>query len=248
MRALILGVGDAFTTTGFGSGVLLEGPGGYLMVDCADLIHRALAEASKKSGWNVDATQIHDVVLTHLHGDHCNGLESFGFKRYAERLRGESTIIPRLWTHPGAAERVWERLAPAMDAPLTQGGPRATLADFFELHTFDPDHPAEIAGLTVACRYTVHPVPTVGLMISNGRSTLGLSGDTKFDPEHVQWLSRADVIIHEANYSPLHTGVNVLNELPREIRDKLILTHTEDAFDPTSTDIPLLYEGQVLEF
>ncbi len=246
MRVLILGVGDAFTTTGFGSGALIEAPQGYAMVDCGDLIHRALAEATTKAGWSVDSTQIHDVVLTHLHGDHCNGLESFGFKRYAERVRHESSTIPRLWTHPGAAERLWERLAPAMDAPLEAGGEKARLEDFYKLHLFDPSKPAQIAGLTVECRYTVHPVPTVGLMITDGSWTLGISGDTKYEPAHIEWLSRADIIIHEANYSPLHTGVEVLNELPGELRRKLRLTHTEDGFDPASTDIPLLKAGDVL--
>lgn len=247
MRVLILGVGDAFTTRSFGTGAIIEAPEGYVLVDCTDLIHRAIREAAAAAGWDIDSTRIHDVVLTHLHGDHCNGLESFGFKRYAERLRGESNILPRLWTHPGAAERLWERLAPAMDAPLSNGGQRATLGDFYDLHLFDPQHPARVAGLTIECRYTVHPVPTVGLLISDGAKTLGISGDTKFDPAHIEWLSRADLIIHEANYSPIHTGIGTLNGLPDDLRRKMRLTHTEDGFDPASTDIPLLKQGEVLE-
>lgn len=247
MRVLILGVGDAFTTRSFGTGAIIEAPEGDVLIDCSDLVHRAIREAAHESGWDVDSTRIHDIILTHLHGDHCNGLESFGFKRYAERLRGEATVVPRLWTHPGAASRVWERLAPAMDAPLTEGGPKATLEDFYELRVFDPQHPAHVAGLTVECRYTVHPVPTIGLLISDGTKTLGISGDTTFEPAHIEWLSRADLIIHEANYSPIHTGIASLNALPEPLRRKMRLTHTEDSFDPASTTIPLLKEGEVLE-
>lgn len=247
MRVLILGVGDAFTSKGFGSGAIIKAPEGYVLIDCTDLIHRAIREAADAAGWDVDATRIHDIVLTHLHGDHCNGLESFGFKRYAERVRHEAETLPRVWTHPRAAERLWDRLAPAMDAPLVTGGTPAELGDFFDLHTFSPEEPAKVAGLTVECRYTIHPIPTIGLLISDGEKTLGISGDTKFDPAHIEWLDRADLIIHEANYSPLHTGVEVLNELPQHIREKMYLTHTEDGFDPRTSRIPLLHAGQELE-
>ena len=44
MRALILGVGDAFTGRHFGSSALLEGPSGYVLLDCPDLVHRAIRE------------------------------------------------------------------------------------------------------------------------------------------------------------------------------------------------------------
>ena len=79
MRMLVLGVGDAFTRLHFGTSALLEGPEGFVLLDCPDLVHRALHEASAKAGWDVDVMSISDILLTHLHGDHCNGLESFGF-------------------------------------------------------------------------------------------------------------------------------------------------------------------------
>jgi ribonuclease BN (tRNA processing enzyme) len=246
MRVLVLGVGDAFTTRGYGSCFLIDGPEGFVLIDCTDLIHRALREAADVAGWTVDSKAIHHILLTHLHGDHCNGLESFGFKGFAERIRGEATVTPTIHTHPGAAARVWERLAPAMDAPLTPGGKPAGLEDFFRLRTFEVGAPFPVAGLTVRARRTHHPIPTVGLLISDGRWTLGVSGDTIFDPEHIAWLDQADVIIHEANYSPLHTQVDPLNNLPARIRTKMRLTHTEDAFDRGSTKIPLLKQGEVV--
>ncbi len=73
MRVLILGVGDAFTKIHFGSSALVAGPDGYLLIDCPDLVHRAIHEANRRAGWDVDASKIHDVLITHLHGDHCNG-------------------------------------------------------------------------------------------------------------------------------------------------------------------------------
>lgn len=247
MRALILGIGDAFTNRSFGTSAVIEGPDGYLLLDCPDLIHRAIREASEIAGWKIDVNTIDDVLLTHLHGDHCNGLESFGFARLVSRLKGINPLVPRLHTHPSAAARVWERLAPAMDPPITRGGRRSTLEDFYTLRSVEPGTTSTIAGLSVQCRYTIHPVPTIGLKISHGGRTLGWSGDTCFEPAHIEWLSDADIIVHEANMGPAHTQIEMLNTLPDSIRRKMRITHIVDDFKPSSTDMRVLQEGEVLE-
>ncbi|MDX2116446.1 MAG: MBL fold metallo-hydrolase [Planctomycetota bacterium] len=248
MRALILGIGDAFTSRGFGTSALIEGPEGYFLLDCPDLIHRAIREACATSGWMVDHNQIPDVLITHLHGDHVNGLESYGWARLVARLRGQSKELPRVHTHPAAAARLWERLAPAMDPPLTRGGRTSVLSDFFDVRTVEPGKPARIAGLTVECRYTIHPVPTIGLKISDGARTLGWSGDTCFEQAHIDWLSDADVIVHEANLGPAHTQIELLNALPAAVRRKMRITHVIDEYDRSSSDIQPLQEGEVIEF
>lgn len=248
MRALILGIGDAFTNRGFGTSAVVEGPGGHFLLDCPDLIHRAIREACETSGWAVDYKSLDDVLITHLHGDHVNGLESFGWARLVDRLRGISKTMPRIHTHPAAAARLWERLAPAMDPPLTKGGRKSTLEDFFEVHTFEPGKPTTIAGLTIESRYTIHPVPTIGLRISDGAKTLAWSGDTCFEQAHIDWLCSADVIVHEANLGPAHTQIELLNALPTNMRRKMRITHVIDGFDCATTDIRVLKEGEILEF
>lgn len=241
MRALILGVGDAFTARSFGSSAVIEAPAGYVLLDCPDLIHRALREAREKSGWAVDRTKITDILLTHLHGDHCNGLESLGFAR---RDLHPDLPRPRLHTWPKVGDRVWERLAPAMDA----GGER-TLDDYYDLRTFEADETTEhkVAGLTVRARPTRHPIPTIGFLISDGRRTLGWSSDTPFEQAHIDFLSRADLIVHESNVGPPHTPIEDLNALPAELRAKMRLIHLPDDFDRSRTDIGMLEPGQVLE-
>ncbi len=105
MRVLILGVGDAFTRRYFGSSALIEAPGGYVLLDCPDAIHRCLHEATSRAGWSADASSIDDILLTHLHGDHCNGLESFGFAR---RILNQGAETPA----PAAPCRAFTRAAP----------------------------------------------------------------------------------------------------------------------------------------
>ena len=72
MRAVILGVGDAFTRLHFGSSALLDGPDGFVLLDCPDLVHRAIREATARVGWRVDASAIDDIIITHLHDAICN--------------------------------------------------------------------------------------------------------------------------------------------------------------------------------
>jgi ribonuclease BN (tRNA processing enzyme) len=245
MRVLILGVSDAFTRRGFGSSALIETAGRYVLLDCPDPIHRVLREATARAGWSVDVSRIDDILLTHLHGDHCNGLESFGFARMIGRSRNPGASVPRIFTNRPASERLWERLAPAMEHQAWLDRP-ARLEDYFDLRPLDPGPEVKVSGLRVRCRMTEHPVPTSGFLISDGTWTLGWSGDTPFERAHVDWLDEADLIVHESARGPVHTPIDALNALPPSIRARLRLVHLPDDFDASLTDIRPLRAGEVL--
>jgi ribonuclease BN (tRNA processing enzyme) len=254
MRMIILGIGDAFTRLHFGASAVVQAPTGrHILIDCPDLIHRALHCMSQRAGIAVSVREIDDIILTHLHGDHCNGLESFGFYRRIMRMRGESVTIPRLHVSQPVAQRLWERLAPAMDASMNfpahsdQGSRPSRLDDYFDVRILDPGSASSAAGLMVRCRPTRHPVPTIGLKISDGRSTIGWSADTPFEADHVEWLSEADVIVHESNLGSSHTSIESLNQLPVDLRRKMRLIHLADDFDRSCTDIRILEEGEIVE-
>ena len=246
MQLLILGIGDAFTARYFSSSALVKGPQGHVLIDCPDLIHRVLRFGSAMSGWNVDAFAVDDIILTHLHGDHCNGLESFGFLRLIRRLEEPEHPRPRLHATQPVVDRLWARLAPAMDAPMGPEDRPSELADYYDVHVLDPEQEATIAGMQVRCRITRHPIPTIGLRLSDGRNTLGWSGDTPFDPEHIDWLSEVDLIVHECNLGSTHTPIDDLNALPTNLRKKMRLIHLPDDFEDRSSDIRPLVEGEVL--
>lgn len=253
MRILILGIGDAFTRRHFGSSAVIatrSDAGGdstrFVLIDCPDLIHRALHEASVKADWTLDASRIDDVILTHLHGDHCNGLESFGFFRRILRMRDARFARPRLHVLQAVADRLWQRLAPAMEPPMGESRP-STLEDYFDVRILSPGMMHEVAGLHVRCRVTKHPVPTIGLVVVDDQGTLGWSGDTPFEQAHIDWLGGADVIVHESNLGPAHTPIESLNALPASLRARMRLIHLQDDFDPRSTDIGILREGAVVE-
>jgi len=77
----------------------------------------------------------------------------------ASPLRDPHAIRPRLHLTPQAAARVWEKLAPAMDAPMGDDRP-STLEDYFDIHIIKPNVPVSIAGLDIihACRGGWHEI------------------------------------------------------------------------------------------
>ncbi len=240
MEVVILGTGDAFAAERAGSSALVVGPAGQLLIDAPDAIMRVLAQASASSGIAIGPGTFDDILITHIHGDHVNGLEAIGFWRWLER-RQHGRPLPRLHTIPEVAARLWERLAPAMDQSGT-----ATLADYFEVHILSKDGVAKIAGLEVRHRMGVHSVPVCGFLISDGKRTFGWSGDTAWVPEHLAWLSQADFFVHETSAPPTHTPLEHLNALPPAVRSKMALVHIPDGFDPGATGIHVLVDGERL--
>lgn len=245
LRVVIIGTGSALSTRHFGSSAVIVSGSSPILIDCPDSVLRALAQGSRSSGVTIDPLCIQDILITHLHGDHANGLEAMGWLHWIARQgtrAADSRGAPRIHAIAPVAARLWERLAPAMD----QNG-SATLADYFSVKIIDPSTPAIVAGLQVEVRPAEHLIPGCGFRISQGGATLGWSGDTRFDPAHIDWLSSADLIVHETTESRVHTPIACLNALAPALRRKMRLIHMEDLFDQAVTDIAALHEGEVLE-
>lgn len=242
LRIVIIGSGDAFSARHYGSSAVALAPAGHVLIDCPDPIHRAIREASEASGIPIDASSIHDVIITHLHGDHVNGLEAFGFTHWLLRRKDPSRPRPRVHATSAVLDRLWSRLAPAMDQQGTVG-----LHEYFETRTLVPGTLAQIAGLHVECRVTTHMIPTIGLRLRSGDSSIGWSGDTGFEQAHIDWLSECSAVVHETSSPPFHTPVSDLLALPEDVRRKIRLIHAPDDFDAASCPLPLLKEGDIID-
>lgn len=252
---LVLGAGNAFTRTRYNSSFLLVGGGRTVLVDCPSPLRRILFEAGRRSYLDVDIFDIDDVVITHLHGDHCNGLEELGFfKRYAQQIRP-----PHIYTLPELVGPMWEnRLKAAMgfaspiDSSIMED---QVLADFFDVNPWDTGEPNRLAGaespFTFEIRRTDHLIPTFGFRVTFHAGprpiTLGYSSDTAWDPRLIDFLAPSDLMIHEVGFGMGHTPYEHLDALPPAIKSKLILTHLSDAFDVAGSSLPVLQEGGLYE-
>ena len=237
MKLTVLGVGDAFSRRWYSTCFLLEEQGFSLLIDCPHPIRKVLHEAAAP-----DLDQIDAVLLTHLHGDHCSGLEGLmWFNRFALQR------TTRLVTHPAVLARTWERLAPGMDTLRDGDGGvhRLSLEDLAETTRLSVQEPVLVGPFSIEARLTKHHIPTTALRISAGGRTLAYSCDTCFDPELLEWLSVGDLVIHETNLGT-HTPIEDLLAVQEPLRSKLALVHYPDDFDVEGCALRCLRPGEQL--
>ena len=144
-----------------------------------------------------------DILLTHLHMDHIQGL---GFFAPFFRPSGEIHV----WG-PASATMDPERLTRYLSPPLFPVRIRDLDARVV-LHDA-PEEPVSIGGFEVVAQHVIHPGPTVGYRISaDGASVAYLPdhepalGARRF-PEEPRWTSGfdlasgVDLLIHDGQYS-----------------------------------------------
>lgn len=242
----------------------------------ADYRRRRLAGGQAAAGSDLGIATIDALLLTHLHGDHCGGTEAYLYMRRfllgrKPTLLGAPEVLDGLW--PGRLAGGMERLllsvptwdaaalssrrdsppsAPSDDREFVRnpGGPLVSLGllDYCERQDLLPGV-SRLGPLRIERRFTRHHIPTTAIRVSldgRARPLFGYSADTAFDPELIDWLSEADVVIHETNYGT-HTPLASLLLLPSELRARMRLIHYPDDLDPTQSPITCLHEGQVVE-
>ncbi len=242
MRFVPIGVGDAFTELSYGSSLLVMGGGKRLLIDFPDPPRKALREASRASGLDLRVETIDAAYLTHLHGDHVNGLEAMTFYRYF--VEGRKL---RLAAAQPVLDELWGRLRPAMDQLVFADGrpQRMSLSDYFDIVPVPEGSRRRIGPFTLEVRRTRHHVPTFAVRVTCGGRTLAFSSDTSYDPGLIDWLSNgAHVIVHETNLG-IHTPYESLAALPTSIRRRIRLIHYPDGFQRRRTAIPCLRVGRI---
>ncbi|MEM6558811.1 MAG: MBL fold metallo-hydrolase [Myxococcota bacterium] len=236
-----LGVGDAFSELYCSTAFILQCEGFRLAIDCPDRYRAVLKRLRDTSGSDHDLNDIDDFLITHVHGDHMNGLEAVAFyKRFVQGRR------LRLYSAPEVRASMWDERLKGSMATLWDGERLNTMSfdDYFDFEPLAWESSTMIGPFSIRTRRTKHHVPTSALLIEAGGVALGYSSDTAFDSTLIDFLSQADLIIHETNLGPSHTSLAQLLELPDTIRHKLRLVHYPDVFDPNTSPIPALREGQ----
>jgi hypothetical protein len=226
LRLVPLGVGEAFSAIRYTTSLALGTDDEWLLIDCSHPIRKMMREASESTGIPLDIDRFY-----------CHFV-----------LGRRATLL----IHPDAAARLWEgHLAAGMEqVMLRDDAPTPTrrhLADYFDIVPLDESRAVSFGPFAVECRRTRHAVPTTALRIQAGGRTLGFSADTAFDPDLIDWLSQADLIVHEATFHE-HTGTHTpyakLAELPAALRARMRLIHYPDAFDLEASVIEPLHQGR----
>ena len=243
LQVLPLGAGGAFTRNDFHTNLLLLCGETRCLVDCADPIHRVLHEQTARAGVHVSRREIEHILITHLHPDHCSGLESLLLHRRFV-LDAEPPVV---YVLPEVAEVLWsDKFAASMERSLVPEigmDEHYTAEDFYRLQVVDEDKPFDIGPMRFEVHRARHSLPTYGFRVQAGGRSFGYSCDTIFFPEHIEFLAEADLIFHEITPSPIHTNYEELLALPSKIRDKMRLVHMPDKFDRAASEIPCVEAG-----
>ena len=79
VRLIPLGVGEAFTARHYTTCLALGADDDWILIDCPHPVRKMLREGSTAAGIPLDLDRISAVAVSHLHADHCCGLEDFGY-------------------------------------------------------------------------------------------------------------------------------------------------------------------------
>lgn len=245
VRLIPLGVGDAFTATRYTTCLALGVGDDWMLIDCPHPVRKLLREGSTAAGVPLDLGDIGHLALSHLHADHCSGVEDYAY--FSHYVLGRKA---RLLAHPDVSSRLWpDVLAAGMDGAAAPGAaPARTRDDFFDVVDLDESRPVSSGPFSVECRPTRHSVPTTAFRIRAGGRTVGFSADTAFDPALIDWLAPCDLILHESTdedaSSAVHTPYRRLAGLPEPVRRKMRLFHYRDEFDLDASLIEPLRQGR----
>lgn len=145
-----------------------------------------------------------DILLTHLHFDHIQGLGFFG------SLFDPSKEV-HIWAPQSAAQSLHSRLNKFLSPPLFPVIMR-DLPCKLTLHDIS-NSSFEIGPFSIESRYVIHPGPTVGFRIKGKNSVLAYIPDHEhaLGPsgmiQNKKWISgfdiadQADLLLHDAQYT-----------------------------------------------
>lgn len=97
----------------------------------------------------------HAAVVSHLHADHCCGLEDFGYYSFFA-VNGQAKLL----IHPNVSERLWNGLLAAGMELIHASSDTASLlrelGDYFDLIALNSSKPVVCGPFSVECRRMVH--------------------------------------------------------------------------------------------
>jgi hexokinase len=173
----------------------------------------------------IDPSDVTDVFLSHVHGDHDAGaLEMI--------LSGRkiNLITSRV---------VFESFLRKAEAITGQ-----SLRDMMNFVEVKPGVPFSYRGAKFEFSYGLHSIPCLRFRASYKGKSVSYSGDTRFEPaffddlesqgiidgprkeDLLNLIFSSDVVIHEAGGLPLHTQIPVLAGQPDKLKRKLYIVHS----------------------
>lgn len=162
---------------------VIENEESNLLVDCGPGMISGMKKANKK------ASDINNIVLTHVHGDHISSFAYFVWYRNIERLGEESPKDLNVYGQSDVLELAkynLEHMYPEMKWPFKIIYHDVSLETQFECDT-----------LKIEPFKAIHSVPCIGIAVSFSKKKIVYSSDTLPNDEILKYSKNADMLIHE---------------------------------------------------
>jgi ribonuclease BN (tRNA processing enzyme) len=223
VELIVLGASGSWPTAGGAtSGYLLRHEGYNLWIDLGTGTLARLQE-------HVSHAQVHAVLISHSHPDHCVDLHTLFYARFfhPQPLGPLPVFLP----------------SGAFDAITCAVGERtaAAMRETFDVRDVDPGASFEIGPFRLRTRPMRHTVPTLGLRVEADGQALAYTADTAPTKE-IEVIGRdSELLLAEATYlqvdrrAPLHlTARQAGGFAARSATARLVLTHIWPTVDPES--------------
>jgi len=248
MKMTFLGSGSFFSENNYHTNILLEHEGKSFLIDCGTDIRHSLPAESK-------TPDIDSVYISHMHSDHCGGLEYLGFYAYFIAKKKMN-----LYSHQTLNYPIWSALSGGM-AYLDDLD--AHLSTYFKVHSIDyymnknkftwngidftiiPSRHNYPSNDELRCRRPIQSIMSYGLQFMVGDKLVWVTTDSceanfaeKEDwwnhPERAKHYYESDIIFHDCETfecSNVHSHYSALKKFPADIKKKISLVHYQDLGD-----------------
>lgn len=232
---LFLGTGTAFSRyeDNYHNNAVIFTKAGPVLIDCGTTASQALHENGIKP-W-----ELAGVIITHLHGDHCGGIEQVIWERYYTGPNGPGFLKTPVYVHPDLEIPLMSYLDPVLNPFTTSDGKQShawkdNLVEIKSVIDFAIDD------ITFNLRKTPHvrnlmqciDKPACSIFISDVSSRAYYSGDTTLLPGYLTPSSTNGfhTVFHECTFSAkypgtVHTHYEELLSLDPSVRSKIVLMH-----------------------
>jgi ribonuclease BN (tRNA processing enzyme) len=225
VRVQFLGTGDPFAAGGrFQSCILLDGPGGRVLLDCGATSLVAMER------FGVDPGTIDAIVVTHFHGDHIGGLPFFLMEWQFNTTGTGATPEhrgPLLVAGPAGIEERVRRVSELFE--YRRGFTLPLEAGALAFVPLEPGRATAVGPVEVTALAVRHTPEAIGVRVAWAGKVIGYTGDTAWTDTIFEIAAGTDLFICNtysfSEESSLVTYRELTEHRARLDCKRLVLTH-----------------------